>query len=358
MPSTNQNSYIQTLPEGALDIIGDIHGELTALEDLLHHLGYDQNGNHPDNRTLVFVGDFVDRGANTPGVIKLVRRLMQQGRAVAVLGNHELNVLVNDAKSGSSWWFAERLEQDLTDGYGVTEQVTCPTEKQQLLEWLAALPVALEREDLRVIHAAWHTPSLAAIKNSTESLKDIYLHYEAKNKAAFENSALAKQLYEELNEWEAELENQQAAMPRLKAVAEKDVRYQMNNPLRVLTSGTEEIAEQPFFASNKWRFCNRGKWWQDYDEAKPVVIGHYSKQQTSKGVIETGVFEGEGIHSWVGKQGNVFCNDYGIGYKYLERAEKKTKGKPRLAALRWPERTLMFDDGEVQATKGFLEAKN
>lgn len=356
MPSKNNSSYIQALPEGSLDIIGDIHGELAALESLLHHLGYDQNGSHPENRTLVFVGDFVDRGTSSPGVIRLARKLMQLGRAVAVLGNHELNVLVDDAKSGSSWWFEERIEKDLAEDYGVTERVTRPTERQQMLEWLAALPVALEREDLRVVHAAWHRPSLAAIKNSVDSLKDIYLHYEAKNKAAFENSALAKQLNEELSQWESKLDNPNVAMPKLTAVAEKDVRYQMNNPLRVLTSGTEEVAKKPFFASNKWRFCNRGNWWQDYDEAKPVIIGHYSKQQTSKGVIEAGVFEGEGIHSWVGKQRNVFCVDYGIGYKYLERAAKKTKSKPRLAALRWPERTLMFDDGEVQATEDFLEA--
>ena len=53
---------IQALPPGPLDIIGDIHGEYEALVALLTHLGYGARGQHPDGRTLVFVGDFCDRG--------------------------------------------------------------------------------------------------------------------------------------------------------------------------------------------------------------------------------------------------------------------------------------------------------
>jgi len=55
-------SLIQALPAGPLDIVGDIHGEYEALCSLMAHLGYDPQGKHPDNRTLVFVGDFCDRG--------------------------------------------------------------------------------------------------------------------------------------------------------------------------------------------------------------------------------------------------------------------------------------------------------
>ena len=61
---------IQSISETNLDIIGDIHGEISALENLLGHLGYDEKGNHPENRTLVFVGDLVDRGENSWAVYK------------------------------------------------------------------------------------------------------------------------------------------------------------------------------------------------------------------------------------------------------------------------------------------------
>ena len=72
-------SLVQTLPSGPLDIVGDIHGEQAALLQLLRHLGYDARGNHPEGRSLVFLGDFVDRGPDSPGVIGIVHQLVTSG---------------------------------------------------------------------------------------------------------------------------------------------------------------------------------------------------------------------------------------------------------------------------------------
>ena len=69
-------SLIQSLPSGPLDIVGDIHGEYDALRNLMLHLGYDEAGHHPQGRTLVFVGDFCDRGPNSPAVLALVQFLV------------------------------------------------------------------------------------------------------------------------------------------------------------------------------------------------------------------------------------------------------------------------------------------
>ncbi|MGN1055627.1 MAG: metallophosphoesterase, partial [Comamonas sp.] len=77
-------SLIQPLPAGPLDIVGDIHGELQAVLDLMGHLGYDLQGHHPQGRRLVFVGDFVDRGPDSPGVVDLVQRLVEGGHACAI----------------------------------------------------------------------------------------------------------------------------------------------------------------------------------------------------------------------------------------------------------------------------------
>ena len=76
-------SLIQPLPAGPLDIVGDIHGEYDALCGLMRHLSYDVNGNHPEGRTLVFVGDFCDRGPDSPAVLALAQNLVESGRAVA-----------------------------------------------------------------------------------------------------------------------------------------------------------------------------------------------------------------------------------------------------------------------------------
>ena len=64
---------VEKLSDGPLDIVGDVHGELTALISLLNVLGYSADGVHPDGRKLVFVGDLTDRGPDSPGVINSVR---------------------------------------------------------------------------------------------------------------------------------------------------------------------------------------------------------------------------------------------------------------------------------------------
>ncbi|GAA2711145.1 MULTISPECIES: polynucleotide kinase-phosphatase [Streptomyces] len=83
---------------GPFDIIGDIHGCRSELEALLTALGYglvrDAAGRpvdavHPEGRTVVFVGDLVDRGPDSPGVLRLAMGMVDAGHALCVPGNHE-----------------------------------------------------------------------------------------------------------------------------------------------------------------------------------------------------------------------------------------------------------------------------
>src|SRR3546814_16802296 len=106
-------SLVQSLPDNRLDIIGDIHGELTSLLTLLVHLGYNSQGQHPENRKLVFVGDLCDRGPDSVGVIQLVRHLVKQNHAWAILGHHEINLLNGAFQDGSGWFFDGRHESAL-----------------------------------------------------------------------------------------------------------------------------------------------------------------------------------------------------------------------------------------------------
>ncbi|WMD04734.1 polynucleotide kinase-phosphatase [Streptomyces sp. FXY-T5] len=73
---------------GPFDIIGDIHGCAAELEALLGKLGY-VDGVHPEGRTAVFVGDLVDRGPDSPGVLRRVMAMVKAGNALCVPGNHE-----------------------------------------------------------------------------------------------------------------------------------------------------------------------------------------------------------------------------------------------------------------------------
>ncbi|MDX3832400.1 polynucleotide kinase-phosphatase [Streptomyces europaeiscabiei] len=73
---------------GPFDIVGDIHGCASELEALLGKLGY-VDGVHPEGRTAVFVGDLVDRGPDSPGVLRRVMSMVGSGDALCVPGNHE-----------------------------------------------------------------------------------------------------------------------------------------------------------------------------------------------------------------------------------------------------------------------------
>ncbi|WP_311516876.1 polynucleotide kinase-phosphatase [uncultured Corynebacterium sp.] len=83
---------------GPFDIIGDVHGCLDELRSLLDALGYriDPTGHdaaHPEGRRAVFVGDLVDRGPDSLGVLRLVLGMVHAGHALAVPGNHDAKLV-------------------------------------------------------------------------------------------------------------------------------------------------------------------------------------------------------------------------------------------------------------------------
>lgn len=81
---------------GPFDIIGDVHGCLDELKTLLARLGWtidDENIVPPLGRKAIFVGDLVDRGPDTPGVLALVGRMIAAGQALCVRGNHDDKLL-------------------------------------------------------------------------------------------------------------------------------------------------------------------------------------------------------------------------------------------------------------------------
>lgn len=77
---------------GPFDIIGDVHNCADELYELLEKLGYNplaSQASSPNGRTLVFVGDLVDRGPNAPAVLRLALDLVESARAIWIKGNHD-----------------------------------------------------------------------------------------------------------------------------------------------------------------------------------------------------------------------------------------------------------------------------
>ncbi|MBE1537755.1 polynucleotide kinase-phosphatase [Actinomadura algeriensis] len=107
---------------GPFDVIGDVHGCRAELEDLLAGLGYEiehdgegraVGANHPGGRTAVFVGDLVDRGPDSPGVLRLAMGMVAAGQALCVSGNHEAKLAkaLRGRKVRVAHGLAESLEQ-------------------------------------------------------------------------------------------------------------------------------------------------------------------------------------------------------------------------------------------------------
>lgn len=335
---------IAPLPEGPVDIVGDVHGELAALDTLLGLLGYDHAGRHPDGRHLVFVGDLVDRGPDSPGVVARVRPMVASGRATCVLGNHELNLLMDERKAGNRWFFGEDERWAPGQSYG-SRLLTDDRERQAMLDFFAELPLGLARADLRVVHAEWNVAAFDLL----EPLAD------AGALAAFADDQGRK--VRARRDADPDYQAERVAWPSLRPVepvppllerhGHWDAAEQNSQAHKVLTSGSERAkptGQPPQHLGGKWRMAERVDWWQQPGVATPTVVGHYWRPWT--GVTERRVRFPDSPTDWMGPDRHVFCVDYCVGMRYRKRG--LAGDNTRLVALRWDEGPprLISDRGE------------
>jgi hypothetical protein len=346
-------SLLAPLFEGPIDVVGDIHGEILALDALLTALGYDQSGEHRNGRRLVFVGDLVDRGPDSPAVVDRVMSLVDRGLAQCVLGNHELNVLRWESKAGNAWLIdTDRAEQQ-PGGEFAHSRVAPKDFEEPFLNFLSSLPLALKRSDLRVAHAAWVDGEISALAETSRSALDVYKEYDQATTEQLAMEGVTDRAQEEVRRCKHALHDRHAKVELLVAVGERDERIQMGNPVRVVTSGVERLASKPFWASGQWRMCDRVKWWDEYRDDTAVVVGHYWRRLrpipgSDHAASKPELFDDVQPLAWLGPRENVFCVDYSVGARYEERKKGVTHFETRLAALRWPEREVWGEEGPLK----------
>ena len=151
------------------DIIGDIHGHSRPLERLLHGLGYRVQGGayRCDGRRAVFLGDFVDRGPEIREALAIVRTMVETGSALTVMGNHEYNAICFHTLRPDEphRWLRSRTDRHIHQHIETIYQFR---NHHSLwldhLRWFATLPLFLDLGPIRVVHAAWHEPSLSILR--------------------------------------------------------------------------------------------------------------------------------------------------------------------------------------------------
>lgn len=290
---------VRPLFEGPVDIVGDVHGEIDLLRSLLGHLGYSADGFHPEGRRLVLVGDLTDRGPDSPAVVELVQQFVLARRAQCVLGNHDLNLLLNHPKHDNGWFYGEEFH---SQGQVIPQKLADLETRQRVLDFFASLPLALERADLRVVHACWQNEMLALARQATNAVALCHTYAERIDQEARGRTGLD--------------------------AIDLALLHQNRNPVKLITSGPEERSETPFEAAGRIRYERRVLWWNNYHDVF-CVFGHYS--------VSDGASRGNE---------SSFCIDYGVGKRWTERQAGKTNGFVwKLAALRYPERIVVFDDG-------------
>jgi diadenosine tetraphosphatase ApaH/serine/threonine PP2A family protein phosphatase/predicted kinase len=137
---------------GPFDVIGDVHGCLSELVELLKLLGYTVSGalevTPPAGRTAVFLGDLTDRGPDSPGVLRLIMGMVAAGSGLCVQGNHDAKLL--RVLQGHSVKVTHGLEITLSQ-MGLQP----PAFSEQVQRFLAALPshLVLDTGKLVAAHA-------------------------------------------------------------------------------------------------------------------------------------------------------------------------------------------------------------
>lgn len=321
MTQATNNALVRPLLSGDCDVVGDIHGELKALHELMHLLGYDDSGRHPDDRKLVFVGDLVDRGPHSPGVVELVQDLVEAERAQCVLGNHDLNIILAESKlkkpkAHQNWFFGKSYQEG---GKDIEQDLADEPARKRIVSFFRTLPLTLEGDGVRIAHARWDPGSIELVRHATDAVGlyqahknrlDEELNNPNEEGIAKQNNAVAgyRNMLSEADQADTETEELLGIY--------RELCHQLENPVKHITSGPEEFVAVPFHANGRDRRTERVAWWEDY-VGVPCFFGHYARPH-----------KGEAAH----------CSDFGVGYRYKVKYDLPFDNdddfEPALAAFR------------------------
>lgn len=254
------------------DIIGDIHGHVEPLKALLGKLGYlEKEGyySNPDGRRVIFLGDFIDRGPAIRETLHLVKNMVDEGAALAVMGNHEYNAVCYCTPDDNG---GHLRPHDDKNNHQFKETLRAFHDREEewamWIDWFKRLPFFLEIDGLRIVHASW------------DSLMIEYLD----GKSLLDESFLKDSACKGSREFEAietVLKGFEIALPEGEQQEDKDGTARPNIRVRWWESPEGRTYRQIVFPENNevsdspidFTHVNV---WDDYDLGEPpVFVGHY-----------------------------------------------------------------------------------
>ena len=169
------------------DLIGDVHGCALSLHLLLKKLGYSRiNGvyQHP-RRKAIFLGDIVDRGPRIREALHIVRDMVDMGHAQIVMGNHEFNYLSyctpGRPDSGMAYLRTHNPRHLRILNETLEQFANYPADRADFLQWIMDMPLFLEQDQFRVVHACWSHAHIDLFRNMLggNQINEDYLHQSA-----------------------------------------------------------------------------------------------------------------------------------------------------------------------------------
>lgn len=330
------------------DLIGDIHGNAAALEELLANLDYRKSGlgwSSPQGRKIIFVGDFIDRGSDQVEVIQIARELFESGRALAVMGNHELNAI--------AWYFGHRPDtpKNRKQHQAFLEQIDERSQShREAIEWFQTLPLWLDLPEIRVVHACWHPQALKTLSKELDgtTLSEDQIEQATTGASnAFDASGRRGKENEIFSAVETLLKGIEVALPHPHSFHDKDGHERRHVRLKwwLRPPASYREASMTKLDPNEAAFENPvpDGVLPSYDNLKPLFLGHYWQTGSPEPLTP-----------------KIACVDYSAGkggplvaYRWRGEDELGVEGfvaADPLPAVR-PER-FAWDDEEAQALFG------
>lgn len=308
------------------DIIGDIHGHARTLEALLRKLGYSPDAGcwrHPE-RKVIFLGDFIDRGPHQRATLEIVRPMVENSAALSVMGNHEFNAIAFATESGHGDHLRPRNKKNCGQHAAFLAEYPIDSEDyKDMIAWFATLPLWLDLEELRIVHACWDRQLMDRISEGFAGARlTPALLRQSSTRGRWEYDAV-----------ETLLKGKEIPMPDGHHFLDQYGTKRHDIRIR-WWSRTERTYRGIYLGPPDWAAQIpddeiEGDHAIDYDHREPpVFLGHYWLSGEPKR-LET----------------NVACLDYSVARMPKEGREHEPKGK--LVAYRWNGEQVLSNDSFV-----------
>ena len=257
------------------DLIGDIHGYATELKALLTKMDYqeiDGVWQHPE-RTVIFLGDFVDRGPEQVETVQIAKAMVEKSNALAVMGNHEFNAVcwATPDPQNPDEYLRPRTDKNRNQHQAFLDQVGEGSDlHESMIFWFKTLPVYLDLPELRVVHACWHPKYLKTVGQFTDHQNRLLPHAwetsSRKGSDAFDSiETLLKGLEIPLPKGHYFLDKEKNKRTDVRAKWWQTEQLTYRDLAMVPSSEIEKIPRVPVEAHIL----------PGYDGVKPVFVGHY-----------------------------------------------------------------------------------